>query len=51
MTTVEFELTERAGGGTTLLVRESGFLDEKHRAGNTEGWGEETAELVAYLDR
>jgi len=51
VTTVEFVLTERAGGGTSLLVRESGFLDEKHRAGNIEGWGEETAELVAYLDR
>jgi uncharacterized protein YndB with AHSA1/START domain len=51
VTTVEFELSERAGGGTTLLVRESGFLDEKHRGGNHEGWGEETAELVAYLDR
>ncbi len=50
VTTVEFELTERADGGTTLLVRESGFLDEKHRAGNTEGWAEETAELVSYLD-
>ena len=49
VTTVEFELAERDGGGTTLLVRESGFLDEKHRAGNTEGWGEELAELVAYL--
>ena len=34
VTTVEFELTERADGGTTLLVRESGFLGEKHRAGN-----------------
>jgi uncharacterized protein YndB with AHSA1/START domain len=51
VTTVEFLLTAREDGGTTLLVRESGFLDEKHRAGNTEGWAEETAELVAYLDR
>jgi len=50
VTTVEFMLTERPGGGTTLLVRESGFLDDKHRAGNTEGWDEETAELVVYLD-
>jgi len=50
VTTVEFELTARSDGGTTLLVRESGFLDEKHRAGNTEGWDSETAELVAYLD-
>ena len=51
VTTVEFLLSAREDGGTTLLVRESGFLDEKHRSGNTEGWAEETAELVAYLDR
>jgi uncharacterized protein YndB with AHSA1/START domain len=51
VTTVEFMLTSRDDGGTTLVVRESGFLEEKHRAGNDEGWGEETAELVAYLDR
>jgi uncharacterized protein YndB with AHSA1/START domain len=50
VTTVEFELTARDDGGTTLLVRESGFLDDKHRTGNTEGWGEELGELVAYLD-
>ena len=50
VTTVEFLLTPREDGGTTLLVRESGFLQEKHRSGNLEGWGEETAELVAYLD-
>ena len=31
-------------------VRESGFLRETHPTGNLEGWGEETAELVAYLD-
>jgi uncharacterized protein YndB with AHSA1/START domain len=50
VTTVEFDLAEGADGGTTLRVRESGFLAEKHRAGNHEGWGEELAELVAYLD-
>jgi hypothetical protein len=41
----------REDGGASLLVRESGFFDEKHRAGNTEGWTDETAALVAYLDR
>jgi hypothetical protein len=41
---------ERHDGGTTLVVRESGFLTDKHRAGNVEGWDAETAELVAYLD-
>jgi uncharacterized protein YndB with AHSA1/START domain len=50
VTTVEFDLAESADGGTTLRVRESGFLAEKHRAGNHEGWGEELAELVAYLE-
>ena len=50
VTTVEFDLADGADGGTTLRVRESGFLAEKHRAGNHEGWGEELAELVAYLD-
>ncbi len=49
MTTVEFELAERDGGGTTLVVRESGFLADKHRDGNHEGWGEELGELVDYL--
>jgi uncharacterized protein YndB with AHSA1/START domain len=49
VTTVEFQLTERDEGGTTLVVRESGFLAEKHRDGNLEGWGEELGELVAYL--
>lgn len=51
VTTVEFMLTAREDGGTTLVVRESGFLQEKHRSGNLEGWASETAELVAYLDR
>jgi uncharacterized protein YndB with AHSA1/START domain len=51
VTTVEFLLTTREDGGTTLVVRESGFLRQQHREGNLEGWGEETAELVAYLDR
>ena len=51
VTTVEFELSERDGGGTTLVVRESGFLADKHRDGNHEGWGEELGELVDYLGR
>jgi uncharacterized protein YndB with AHSA1/START domain len=51
VTRVEWLLSERPGGGTTLLVRETGFLDEKRRSGNVEGWDSETAELVAYLDR
>ena len=48
VTTVEFSLSESARG-TTLVLRESGFLAEKHRNDNHEGWGEELAELEEYL--
>jgi uncharacterized protein YndB with AHSA1/START domain len=54
-TYVEFTLAP-VGGGTQLTVVESGFgqlPDDAHRVafgGNTEGWGRELAELVAYLD-
>lgn len=50
VTTVEWQLTERPDGGTTLMVRESGFEDPVQRAGNVDGWDSETAELVAFLD-
>ncbi|WP_109507200.1 SRPBCC domain-containing protein [Nocardioides speluncae] len=50
ITTVEWQLTERADGGTTLVVRESGFQDPAHRTDNVQGWDSETDELVAYLD-
>ena len=49
-TLVEWTLTARDDGGTTMHVRESGFRTEQHRAGNVEGWDSETAELVAFLD-
>lgn len=48
-TRVEWTLTPRAGGGTTLTVRESGFLTEEHRKQNTEGWEHELGELRAHL--
>jgi len=54
-TYVEFTL-EPAGAGTRLTVVESGFSqlpDAAHRKafdGNTGGWKNELAELVAYLD-
>jgi len=48
-TLVEWTLTPRADGGTTLHLRESGFLTEKHHQQNTQGWEEELAELVAHL--
>lgn len=50
VTTVEFLLTAREDGGTTLVVREHGFLREQHREGNLQGWDEEMGELVAYLN-
>ena len=54
-TYVEFTL-EPTGTGTTLTMVESGFAqlpDAEHKAafgGNTDGWGNELGELVAYLD-
>lgn len=52
---VEFTL-EPTGSGTTLTMVETGFAQlpeadhEKAFAGNTDGWTNELAELVAYLD-
>ena len=51
MTRVEWWLTPRDDGGTTLRVRESGFVDPAHRSGNDEGWTEELAELAELLER
>ena len=54
-TYVEFTL-EPVGEGTRLTVVESGFAQlpddahDKAYGGNTEGWGSELGELVAYLD-
>jgi uncharacterized protein YndB with AHSA1/START domain len=54
-TYVEFTL-EPVGGGTRLTVVESGFAqlpDDAHSkafGGNTDGWANELAELVEYLD-
>ena len=48
-TRVEWTLTARDGGGTTLHLRESGFLTDLHHGQNTEGWDEELGELVAVL--
>ena len=46
-TTVAWELTSRDDGGTTLRLRESGFLSDVHHSQNNGGWDEELAELVA----
>ena len=48
-TRVEWTLTAREDGGTTLHLRESGFRTELHFQQNTEGWGEELDELIALL--
>lgn len=49
-TLVEWWVEARDGGGTTLRVRESGFTDPQHRAGNDRGWTSELAELVDFLE-
>ena len=49
-TRVEWTLSPREGGGTTLHLRESGFLTDKHHEENTGGWEEELSELVTLLD-
>lgn len=48
-TTVEWTLTPREGGGTTLHMRESGFDSDEHLADNTGGWTAELGELVEHL--
>ncbi len=48
-TRVEWELTEREDGGTTLYLRESGFLTDPDRQQNDDGWDEELGELVELL--
>jgi uncharacterized protein YndB with AHSA1/START domain len=49
ITTVEFRLEPGEDGGTTLSVRESGFVREQDRAGNDTGWDKELGELAEYL--
>ncbi|HIF56037.1 MAG TPA: ATPase [Gemmatimonadetes bacterium] len=48
-TRVEWNLTEREGGGTTLYLRESGFLTDLHHEQNTNGWKHELGELEELL--
>lgn len=49
-TTVEWQLEAREGGGTTLSLRESGFLTEEAREQNVAGWKRELGELVELLE-
>lgn len=48
-TLVEWTLTPRTGGGTTLHLRESGFTTEAARQDNDGGWNAELDELVEHL--
>ena len=48
-TRVEWELTTREDGGTTLYLRESGFLNDHDRGQYDHGWDEELGELVQLL--
>lgn len=48
-TRVEWTLSSRGDGGTTLHLRESGFLTDKHHGENTRGWDEELGHLASLL--
>lgn len=49
-TLVEWELVPRDDGGTTLRLRESGFLRPEDREQNVEGWRHELADLREHLE-
>jgi hypothetical protein len=42
-------LSSREDGGTTLRLRESGFLTDLHHEQNTTGWAEELTKLIDLL--
>lgn len=48
-TRVEWRLRATADGGTTLHLRETGFLTDLHRGQNDEGWDAELGELSELL--
>jgi uncharacterized protein YndB with AHSA1/START domain len=48
-TVVEWILFPRRDGGTTLLLKESGFATEESRQENVGGWEHELGELVELL--
>ena len=48
-TLVEWTVESRPGGGSTLLLRESGFVRPAARGDNVAGWLSELDDLVAYL--
>lgn len=50
-TRVEWTLSPGSNGGTTLRLRETGFLTDLHRGQNDEGWDAELGELSELLAR
>jgi len=48
-TLVEWTVLPREDGGTTLLLKESGFVSEESRQLNVDGWDEELKHLVSHL--
>lgn len=48
-TLVEWTVLLREDGGTTLLLKESGFANEESRQDNVGGWKEELKHLVEFL--
>lgn len=48
-TLVEWVLLPREDGGTTLLLKESGFATEQSFQENTHGWEQELRHLVEFL--
>jgi uncharacterized protein YndB with AHSA1/START domain len=48
-TLVEWTLVPRQDGGTTLELRESGFVREEDREENSGGWNDELQHLQSYL--
>lgn len=49
-TRVEWKLSERAAGGTVLVLRETGFENVGAAEGNDRGWDSELGELRARLE-
>lgn len=50
-TLIEWTLIRRHDGGTTLLLKESGFVTEEYRKLNDGGWDEELGDLSEFLAR
>lgn len=50
-TLVEWTVLPRDDGGTTLLLKESGFVSEESRQLNVGGWEEELQHLIVHLQR